>query len=189
MIRQACQQAIQWHQAGQSLVVAVNLSARQFRSGQLPEQVATVLAETGLPAELLELELTESMLMDEQYQVQQQLTQLMATGVKLAIDDFGTGYSNLHYLSKFQAATLKIDQSFILQLNSSIRDQALVSGMIQLAHSLGLVVVAEGVELPEVASLLSQMQCDSAQGYLWSKPVTAEQLWQLLTPELIEKHS
>ena len=189
VIRQACLQAVQWHQAGQSLVVAVNLSARQFRSGQLPEQVAAVLAETGLPAELLELELTESMLMDEQYQVQQQLTQLMATGVKLAIDDFGTGYSNLHYLSKFQAATLKIDQSFILQLNSSIRDQALVSGMIQLAHSLGLVVVAEGVELPEVASLLSQMQCDSAQGYLWSKPVTAEQLWQLLTPELIEKHS
>ncbi|WP_337879713.1 bifunctional diguanylate cyclase/phosphodiesterase [Rheinheimera sp.] len=181
VLRQACQQAVQWYLAGQPLVVAVNLSARQFRSGQLPQQVAITLADTGLPAHLLELELTESMLMDEQYQVQQQLAELMQTGVKLAIDDFGTGYSNLHYLSKFHAATLKIDQSFILQLNSSIRDQALVSGMIQLAHSLGLAVVAEGVERSEVATLLSQMHCDSAQGYLWSKPVPADQLWVLLT--------
>ncbi|WP_265573700.1 putative bifunctional diguanylate cyclase/phosphodiesterase [Venatoribacter cucullus] len=170
VLERACTDCMNWRTQGFGNVgVAVNISMVQFRGGNLPELVETILRRTGLPAHLLELELTESLLISDDNSIQQQLDRLHAMGVTLAIDDFGTGYSNLGYLRRFNASRLKIDKSFVSALGVSDRDKPLVRAMIQMAHSLDLKVVAEGVEDEDTLQQLRLLGCDDGQGWLWSK--------------------
>lgn len=181
VLQSACVQAVLWQQSGFAIGVAVNLSALQFKQGDLPALVSKVLADTALEPQWLELELTESVFIDDPELVKQQIAQLSALGVRFAIDDFGTGYSNLGYLSQFSLNSLKIDRSFVGRIRENDKDLALVKGIIQLAISLGLHTVAEGVEDKQSLSLLQQAGCGSAQGYFWSKAVSAEEFKALLS--------
>lgn len=170
VLEQACKDCMRWREQGFANVgVAVNVSIVQFRAGQLPQLVEAVLRKTGLPAQLLELELTESLLINDEDEVQQQINELNEMGVRLAIDDFGTGYSNLGYLRRFNARSLKIDKSFVLSLGVSERDEPLVKAMVQIAQSLGLNTIAEGVEDNEALHKLRALGCERGQGYLWSQ--------------------
>ncbi len=169
---EACKACRRWQLQGfTEMTIAVNLSFVQFRDGLLEAKVQQALREAELPATALELELTESLLIGEGDNISLQLAQLGTLGVSFAIDDFGTGYSNLGYLRRFNATTLKIDKSFIHSLCISDRDEPLVHAIIQMGHSLGLKIVAEGVEDAATVARLTELSCDSAQGYFWSKPV------------------
>lgn len=181
VLQQACTQAAAWQDSGYAIRIAVNISAMQCKQGDLPSVVTQVLDTTGLAADALELELTESVLIDDTALVKQQIDQLSALGVHFAIDDFGTGYSNLGYLSQFSLSSLKIDRSFVGRIRQNDKDLALVAGIIQLADSLGLQTVAEGVEDQQSLVLLQQAGCHYAQGYLWSKAVPAKEFGSLLT--------
>ena len=178
VINEAARQAVTWSRLYPGLTMAVNLSARQFEQPTLIDDVRDILRETALPAGQLELELTESMLM-QAVEAGSTLERLKALGVRLAVDDFGTGYSNLAYLKHFPIDTLKIDQSFIQSLSQHAphdpRDEALISAVIQLAHALDLKVIAEGVEHPAQRAFLNVQQCDQVQGFLMGRPVPAEQ--------------
>ncbi|MCK6389611.1 MAG: EAL domain-containing protein [Azonexus sp.] len=174
VLRQACIEMKQWIDAGlKPLRVAVNVSARQLRRRDFCETVAGALAESGLPPELLELEITESSVMENPQDAIQILESLGRMGVTLAIDDFGTGYSSLAYLKLFPIDHLKIDRSFVRDIELDLNDRAIAFGTIALAHSLGLRVIAEGVETPEQLDLLSTHGCDEVQGYLFSKPLNS----------------
>ncbi len=181
VLQRACAQAVLWQKSGFALGIAVNISAMQFKQADLPAVVTQVLNDTGLAAHLLELELTESVLIDDTALVKQQIDQLSALGVRFAIDDFGTGYSNLGYLSQFSLSSLKIDRSFVARIGQNDKDLALVNGIIQLATSLGLHTVAEGVEDNQSLVLLQQAGCSCAQGYLWSKAVSPQEFESLLS--------
>ena len=175
VLHEACRQLAQWREEGLGdLVVAVNLSGVEFKRGNLVESVTHTLARTGLPATCLELELTESMLMHDVENVISTLQRLKALGVRLSIDDFGTGYSCLSYLTRFDVDTLKIDQSFVRQLHLGDQHAAIIRAVIQMAHSLDLATIAEGVEDAEVVAFLRAHACDQAQGYFFSKPLPAE---------------
>ena len=174
VLRTACTQAKIWADAGMPLAVAVNLSGVQLRQRNFVDSVRAVLAETGLDPAHLELEITESVLMEQAKETLSTLHQLKEIGVQLAIDDFGTGYSSLSYLKRFPVDTLKIDRSFVCDVTSDPDDAALVTGMIALAHSLRLKVVAEGVETAEQREFLVRCDCDYIQGYLLSQPVPPE---------------
>ncbi|TDY03919.1 putative bifunctional diguanylate cyclase/phosphodiesterase [Thiohalophilus thiocyanatoxydans] len=182
ILRAACARNRQWQTEGyppQS--IAVNLSARQFNR-ELPKQVAQILRDTGLEAKYLELEITEGIAMsvDSSIDIMRQLREL---GVKLAIDDFGTGFSSLTYLKQFPIQTLKIDQSFVKQLEHSLSDRAIVRSIIELGHHLELDIVAEGVETVEQKQMLEEYRCDTMQGYLFSRPVPADEYEKfLITP-------
>lgn len=179
-LRQACRQLRSWRALGLPLVpVAVNLSARQF-SGQIVETVRTVLEETGVDPSLLGIELTESVSMDDPESSFRILAALRALGVQLAIDDFGTGYSNLNYLKRFPVEKLKLDQSFVRELVSSPDDLAISRAVIAMAHSLRLRVIAEGVETDGQLALLRSNGCDEMQGYLFSRPLEAEDAARML---------
>ena len=181
VMTEACQACRRWQLQGfPALTVAVNLSFVQFRDGTLEAKVQQALREAQLTASALELELTESLLIGEGDNISQQLAQLGALGVSFAIDDFGTGYSNLGYLRRFNATTLKIDRSFIHSLCMSDRDGPLVQAIIQMGHSLGLKIVAEGVEDAATVERLKLLGCDSAQGFYWSKPVIESEFVKLL---------
>jgi len=181
VIREACRQAASWRQAGlPSLVVAVNLSAVQFRRGNVEQTVVQALAQSGLDASLLELELTESLLLQNVESVLATVKRLKQLGVKLAIDDFGTGYSSLSYLKRFDIDKLKIDQSFIRDLASDPDDAAIVRAIIQMAHSLGLRAIAEGVETPDLLQALRSFGCDEAQGYHFARPMPADEFERYL---------
>ncbi|RVT41629.1 phosphodiesterase [Rheinheimera sediminis] len=180
VLKQACIDCKDWLAKGYDMPVSVNLSAAQLSSGMLPEHVLAILTETQLAPRYLELEITESMLMQDQKAIDSQISTLSKQGINFAIDDFGTGYSNLHYLSRFQAATLKIDQSFVKKLSTSSQHYNLVKGIIVLAKTLGLTTVAEGVEDQNILNILSRLDCDSAQGFLLSKPVQLSALYSLL---------
>ncbi|MBU2180984.1 MAG: EAL domain-containing protein, partial [Gammaproteobacteria bacterium] len=172
VLQEACRACQRWQQLGHvGITVAVNLSPVQFRDGMLEQSVLQALKDAGLPAAALDLELTESLLIGEALNIQQQLDQLSSLGLTFAIDDFGTGYSNLGYLRRFNATTLKIDKSFISSLCMSKRDEPLVQAIVQLAKSLGLNTVAEGVEDAQTLLKLQQMGCDEGQGYFWSPPL------------------
>ena len=177
VLRTACAQAKSWAEAGTPLVVAVNLSGLQLRQCGFVDSVKAVLAETGLDPACLELEITESVLMEQAKETLSTLHQLKDIGVRLAIDDFGTGYSSLSYLKRFPVDTLKIDRSFVSDVISDPDDAALVTGIIALAHSLRLKVVAEGVEDAEQRDFLVRCGCDSIQGYLLGQPVPPEIFW------------
>jgi EAL domain-containing protein (putative c-di-GMP-specific phosphodiesterase class I) len=169
----ACREMKRWIDAGlKPLRMAVNVSARQLRRRDFCETVAGVLAESGLPPELLELEITESSVMENPQEAIVILESLGRMGVTLAIDDFGTGYSSLAYLKLFPIDHLKIDRSFVADIEHDLNDRAIAFGTIALAHSLGLRVIAEGVETDDQLELLRTNGCDEVQGYLFSKPLT-----------------
>ncbi|MBV8123935.1 MAG: EAL domain-containing protein [Pelomonas sp.] len=175
VLMQACQTGKQWHDAGLGgLVLAVNVSPLQLRRGGLEKTVQDVLLRTGFPARQLELELTESVLLNDSLEVGNSLIELRRLGVGFAIDDFGTGYSNLNYLTKFEVHCIKIDQSFVRRMARSASDAALVRAIIQMSKALSLTTLAEGVEDEECLAQLRVMGCDAAQGFLWSPAMSAE---------------
>jgi EAL domain-containing protein (putative c-di-GMP-specific phosphodiesterase class I) len=177
VLRQACEQGRAWHEAGSSdLVIAVNISVRQFLQPDLCGVIGQVLARCGLPASRLELEITESTAMEDLDMSSQVLHTLQDMGVRIAIDDFGTGHSSLSYLKNFPIQTLKIDRSFVKDIPADPNDAAIAAAAIAMAHSLGISVVAEGVETHEQLEFLRQRDCDAFQGYLISKPVPAAEL-------------
>jgi diguanylate cyclase (GGDEF)-like protein/PAS domain S-box-containing protein len=172
VLREACREAANWQRLGmRDVVVAVNLSALQFRRGDIEASVTRALDESGLDPALLELELTESILIHDTEKVLATVMRLKHMGIRLSIDDFGTGYSSLAYLKRFRVDKLKIDQSFIRDLASDPDDAAIVRAVIQMARSLGLRTIAEGVESQQVLDHLRLYRCDEAQGYLLSRPV------------------
>ncbi len=177
----ACEQACRWRESGfPALRVAVNLSARQFAQRNLLRDVAAVMARTGLPPECLEFEITESLVMQNPEHAAVMLQKLKAMGITLSIDDFGTGYSSLGYLKRFPIDCVKIDRSFIKDIPTDADDMAITRGVIALGHSLRLKVVAEGVETAEQQEFLRAHGCDEMQGYLFSKPLAAEEVTALL---------
>ncbi|KAJ1411414.1 EAL domain-containing protein, partial [Ochromonadaceae sp. CCMP2298] len=181
VLQQACMYCAEQRRQGFSnLRVAVNLSIMQFKDGHLQNTVETALYEAGLSPEALELELTESLLIDETDQIEKQLTALSKLGITIAIDDFGTGYSNLGYLRNFNATTLKIDRTFITSLCVAEHDESLVKAIISMAASLGLKTVAEGIEDEVTLKKLITLGCDVGQGYYWTKPVPGDVLSELL---------
>ncbi|WP_349292119.1 EAL domain-containing protein [Noviherbaspirillum sp. L7-7A] len=186
VLREACRQNRAWQLAGLApLRVAVNLSAYQFAQNNLPDFVAGVLAETGMAASCLELEVTESVVMHNPAEAALILERLHAQGIHISVDDFGTGYSILSYLKQFRLDTLKIDRSFVRDISSDADDAAIVRSVIALAHSLRLRVIAEGVETDEQLAYLRQLGCDQYQGYLSSKPLPAAEFEAMLraTPD------
>lgn len=181
VIRTACAQNLAWQRAGLGrLRVAVNLSARQFAQKNLAESIMNTLDETGLAAQDLEIELTESLVMTDVERAVGVLDELNEIGVQLSIDDFGTGYSSLSYLKRFPIHVLKIDQSFVRDIATGTDDAAIVALIISLAHSLKLNVIAEGVETPDQLAYLNRHGCDEMQGYLFSKPVPAAAFEKML---------
>lgn len=181
VLRQACRQAVVWRQAGHlDLRMAVNLSAKQFDQADIATLIESVLDETGLPPEALELEVTESMVMKDADRAVVTLRRLRALGVHIAVDDFGTGYSSLAYLKRLPLQTLKIDRSFVQDLGHDSDDEAIVSAIISMAGTMGMRVVAEGVETVEQLEFLRRDGCDEAQGFLFSRPVPADQFELLL---------
>ena len=181
VLRTACSQLQEWRLAGLTQArMAVNVSGRQFSQADFPATVAGILGETGLPPKLLEIEITESVLMSADARTQQVMAELRALGVTLAIDDFGTEYSSLSRLAQFPINRLKVDQSFVRNMNTSASGAAVVTAVIQLAKALGLSVVAEGVEEPEQLLMLQGLLCDEAQGYLLGRPQPAEDIRRLL---------
>ncbi|VVP99537.1 hypothetical protein PS918_04034 [Pseudomonas fluorescens] len=177
VMRQACQQMCQWQQAGVALsFVAVNVSSRLFARRELYQQVAQALHDTGLDPACLELEVTESAVMEDPEVALEQMHRLRELGVRLAIDDFGTGYSSLLRLKRLPVQKLKIDQGFVAGLPSDEDDAAIVRVIIALAQSMGMQVHAEGIEQVEQAAFLLEQGCDLAQGYWFGRPVPAEKL-------------
>jgi diguanylate cyclase (GGDEF)-like protein/PAS domain S-box-containing protein len=181
VLHEACRQAAAWQRAGlPPLVLAVNLSAVQFRRGSVEETVLRALAASELRPEYLELELTETILIQNVEQVMASVRRLKQLGVKLSIDDFGTGYSSLSYLKRFDIDKLKIDQSFIRDLASDPDDAAIVRAIIQMAHSLDVRAIAEGVETPDMLRQLRAFGCDEAQGYHFARPMPAAEFERYL---------
>jgi diguanylate cyclase (GGDEF)-like protein len=181
VLREACKQARVWANAGlPSVTMAVNVSAMEFRQESFLEDVFGILKQTGLDPRLLELELTESVLMKHAETTESILKALRAGGVRLAVDDFGTGYSSLSYLRKFPIDALKIDQSFVRQITIAPDETTIVTAIISMGRSLKLRVVAEGVETQEQLAFLRVHECDEAQGYYFSRPVPPEQFARLL---------
>ncbi|MDD5329748.1 MAG: EAL domain-containing protein [Sulfuricella sp.] len=176
VLREACRQAAAWRDAGlPELVIAVNLSAVQFKRRNLEYSVAQALGDSGLDPALLELELTESILIRDTDKVLATVQRLKALGVKLSIDDFGTGYSSLSYLKRFNVDKLKIDQSFVRDMADDPNDAAIVRAIIQMAKSLNLKTIAEGVEGQRTLDYLRLNHCDEAQGYHFARPLPAEE--------------
>ncbi len=172
----SCVQVKSWIDKGfEPMPVSVNLSGRQLENGDIIEQVAHVLEESGLESRYLELEITESVIMKQPEEVISILHQLKAMGVKLSIDDFGTGYSSLNYLRKFPIDLLKIDKEFVRDIETNNEDRLIVKGIIALAKSLNLEVLAEGVEKSGQQKLLEEEGCDYIQGYLIGKPMTSKE--------------
>jgi diguanylate cyclase (GGDEF)-like protein/PAS domain S-box-containing protein len=181
VLRQACEQARAWAKAGlPTATMAVNVSAKEFRGESFLKGLLEVLAETGLDPSVLELELTESVLMKHAESAAAILTTLRDSGVQVAVDDFGTGYSSLSYLRKFPIDALKIDQSFVGRIGITADDASIVTAVIGMARSLKLRVVAEGVETLEQSTFLQAHSCDEAQGFYFSRPVPPDQCAQLL---------
>jgi diguanylate cyclase len=172
VIQEACMHCKHMQSLGyEDFVIAVNISAMQFKRGTLEAIVMDALAASGISPESLELELTESLLLEDEYDIKGQISRLSAKGVSFSVDDFGKGYSNLGNLGKFDVSTLKIDQSFVFAMFDSAQDLALVEAIVRMAKALGLKIVAEGVETQRAASMLSLFGVDSGQGYYWSKPL------------------
>ena len=181
VLQTACRQAAAWHQAGLGPVrIAVNLSARQARDPNLLQLVTRTLHETALPAHLLELEITESMLMENVDANITLLEQLHRQGIQLSIDDFGTGYSSMSYLKRFPIDQLKIDRHFVRDIPGNGDDEAISNAIISMAHSLGMSVVAEGVESAAQQQFMRAAGCDIMQGYYFARPMPACQLTALL---------
>jgi len=187
VLRETCRQGRLWLDAGlPPLTLAVNVSPQQFRRGDISALVATALNETGFPAEYLELEMTESGLLENQDNVMALLNKLRSQGIRLAIDDFGTGFSSLAYLKHFPLDVLKIDKSFIDDIPNLQDDMEIAATIIAMGHILGFKVLAEGVETPEQLAFLREKKCDSYQGYIKSPPVPAKAFALLLREQGFE---
>jgi len=181
VLREACRQTRAWHDAGlPEICMSVNLSARQFRAPGLVQTILGVLAETGLEARCLEMEITESMVMHDPEGAIAVLDELQQHGITFAMDDFGTGYSSLNYLKRFPIHKIKIDQSFVRNITTDTGDAAITIAVIELSHGLKLKVIAEGVETEAQRAFLQDHGCDEMQGYLFSRPVPAEEISTLL---------
>ncbi len=181
VLRTACAQLKRWHEAGHdSLRVSVNLSARQFQYGELPGIVARVLADTGLPAAALDLEITESTAMQNAPQSLITMLALKDMGVRISIDDFGSGYSSLSYLKRFPIDTLKIDQEFVRDVTDDPNDRAIIAAVVSMARALKLRVIAEGVETPEQLAFLRSESCAEMQGFLHSRPLGPEEFERII---------
>ncbi|MVP00641.1 bifunctional diguanylate cyclase/phosphodiesterase [Paenibacillus lutrae] len=176
VLREACLQMSRWHQAGGPLIpVSVNLSAQQFHHSNLVDAVKSILLETGLQPQYLELEITEGMMMDHAVSsaILQEISEL---GVRISLDDFGTGYSSLSYLKQFPIHKLKIDRSFITDITNNPSDQAIVATIISMANHLKLDVIAEGIETKDQLDILTEKECREIQGYYFSKPLPANEV-------------
>lgn len=181
VLHAACAEAMRWMElGGEKLFVSVNISPRQLRRGDLPDIVADCLRETGLPASCLHLELTETAVLTDELQAAALLARLHSTGVKVWLDDFGTGFSGLSHLRRVPVDGVKIDRSFVADLQRDPDDLALTTAIIAMAHSLGITVVAEGVEKEAQYNLLAERGCDLVQGYWLSHPVSAAEFTHLL---------
>ena len=167
VLEEACRAAASWAEPKR---IAVNLSAAQLRSGELPAAVSDILRRTGLPAGLLELEVTETHLIDEPGQALATLRELQDMGVRIACDDFGTGYSSFSYLQNLTFNRIKIDQSFVRELGFTPRASRIIQAIIVMAHSLGMEVTAEGVETERQFAILRGQGCDEIQGFLLGRP-------------------
>jgi EAL domain-containing protein (putative c-di-GMP-specific phosphodiesterase class I) len=177
VLRRACEQARSWQVRGvPKLRVSVNVSAHQFQQREFAAAVRRIVEETGLPPASLDLEITESVAMRDLAHTGRMLTELTDFGVQISMDDFGTGHSSLNYLKHFPIRRLKIDQSFVAGMARHEKDKAIVATIISIAGNLGLDVTAEGVETEEQAALLAGMGCPDVQGFLFGRPVPAEQL-------------
>jgi EAL domain-containing protein (putative c-di-GMP-specific phosphodiesterase class I) len=188
VLQQSVINALQWYEMTDiEFKIAVNLSPRQFRDASLVDYIVGLLKHSGLRAHALVLEVTEGVLMSGQQDVEQALAQLHQTGISLAMDDFGTGYSSLSYLRKNPFDMLKVDRSFVSGLMLDPADAELVNTAVLMAHGLGLEVVAEGVETEDQLNQLRNMQCEYAQGYLFSRPLAAEPFSQYLRDSFNKK--
>lgn len=177
VINEACQQGKRWIDKGfRDFSLAVNVSSIQFKRGNIDSVVLNALEKSKFPPQMLELELTESLLIDDTDRLAATLSNLRSMGLHLSIDDFGTGYSNLGYLKKFEVEYLKIDQSFVRRMEQNAEDLLIVKAIIQLSSSLGLETIAEGVETESAANILRELGCGMAQGYLWSRPLPAREI-------------
>jgi EAL domain-containing protein (putative c-di-GMP-specific phosphodiesterase class I) len=184
VMRTACMQLKAWQGKGyQPVRMAVNLAGRQLESGQIIDEIAQVLEETGISGDQLELEITESTIMEHAEEVIVTLEKIKEMGVMLAVDDFGTGYSSLSYLKRFPIDMLKIDRAFVSDITSDKVDADIVTTIITLAHSLGVKVIAEGVETDLQKEFLTREGCDYMQGYLLGKPVPADEFEALFLKE------
>ncbi|OES45852.1 hypothetical protein BA724_01440 [Domibacillus iocasae] len=185
----ACKQNKAWQEKGFSSVIAVNLSATQFTQANFVHTIASILNETGLDPQYLELEITESMTLDIERTIST-LQQLKNLGVHISIDDFGTGFSSLNYLKQFPVDTLKIDQSFVRELYNNPNDETIVKTIISMAHNLNLNVVAEGIETKEQLVFLQEHLCNEGQGYFFSKPLPANELENIFqeVQQMVKKH-
>ena len=181
VLNRACQQLSQWQQAGKGDIrMSVNLSPVQFKNRELYAVFKAIVEASGISPQLLTLEVTESLFLDNVDKKIKSMQDLKDLGIKLSIDDFGTGYSSLSYLKKLPLDELKIDRSFFFNLFEDTKSRALVSTLIYLAKSLNLTIVAEGVETEEQLSFLQQGACDQYQGFLFSPPVLPEEIFMML---------
>ena len=181
VLRQACSDMAKWQQQGIAINrIAINVSARQFKQVDFIPLVQEVIRDSGIDPSQLELELTESILIDDLGRTLEALSQLRAMGVRMAIDDFGTGYSSLNYLKQFPVDTLKIDQSFIRNLPNNADDAQITRTIISMAHNLGLGVIAEGVETEQQLNFLQQVECEEIQGFYLSKPLPEPKLLEYI---------
>ncbi|SEQ51037.1 diguanylate cyclase/phosphodiesterase with PAS/PAC sensor(s) [Amphritea atlantica] len=174
VLEEACQQIARWREQGEEINVAINLSARQFQQGDIAEQILECLKQHNLPAHLLSVELTESCFLYCPEETKEALNTLRSQGIQVAIDDFGTGYSSLSYIRTIALDILKIDRSFLVNLEASEVDRAIVTSIIEMSHVLGLQVVAEGIEHQSQVTILKQMKCDQLQGFLLARPMPAD---------------
>jgi EAL domain-containing protein (putative c-di-GMP-specific phosphodiesterase class I) len=180
VLEEALRQVREWSDNGEELSVAVNLSARSFLDSQLAGEIPRLLERTGVDARFLELEITESMLMLDPARAKATLDRLSSIGLSLSVDDFGTGYSSLANLKRLPVDVIKIDKSFVIDMPHDPSDAAIVRSTIDLAHNLGLKVVAEGVESHEAWRRLEELGCDLAQGFHVSRPLPADAMTRLL---------
>jgi len=183
VLARACRDLKAWAAAGaQPLPVAVNLSARQFRQGDLEARIRAALSAAGVSPQLIELEITESQLMHDPDHAIRTMQSLRAQGIRIAIDDFGTGYSSLAYLTRFPVAALKVDRSFVAGIERQDGDAAIVRAVIEMARTLGFTVIAEGVEHAAQVEFLRQFGCHQAQGFFFARPMPAAELLKLIRP-------
>jgi EAL domain-containing protein (putative c-di-GMP-specific phosphodiesterase class I) len=185
VLREVCRQLKDWASRGLHLVpVALNLSARQFLAPDLADTIRRTLEESGVSSDLVEVEITESSIMTDPEEAIRTLQYLDSIGVKIAIDDFGTGYSSLGYLKRFPLRALKIDQSFVRDITTDPDDATITQAVISMAHSLGLKVIAEGVETKEQLAFLTKYRCDEIQGYILSRAVPEASYGEILEKSL-----
>lgn len=184
VLKEALRQCRDWNQKGLPFNIAVNLSARNLHDSQLPDRIAELLEVNGMSPSFLELEVTESAIMQDQVCAKEILTRLSKMGIRLSIDDFGTGYSSLGYLNHLPVDAIKIDRTFVRDMTENQNNAVIVRSLIDLGHNLGLEVIAEGVENHETWDRLLALGCDAAQGYYMSPPVSAQEIprWMKESP-------